>query len=227
MPALGKFAYLLVAFLVLFLIFPFARSGIAGIGLLDILSTTIFAAAIYAVSRRRKILAAALVLAVPALVTNWSTYFVKSTNLAATGHAFYAAFFTLTAIVILAAVLRAGHITLDVLLGALCAYFVLGMVFAYVFACLELSHPGSFTTASGQSIDAGGPGVSDESSLIYFSFCTLTTLGYGDIVAVTKPARSLATLEALVGQFYLAVLVARMVGLHIVYSTLKKPDETN
>jgi hypothetical protein len=52
---------------------------------------------------------------------------------------------------------------------------------------------------------------------IYFTFCTLTMLGYGDIVPVSPTARALATLEASTGQLFLAVLVARLVGLHIAY----------
>jgi voltage-gated potassium channel len=68
-----------------------------------------------------------------------------------------------------------------------------------------------------RALDAGGK------DFTYYSFVTLTTLGYGDITPVTDPARSLSLLEAVMGQLYLAVLVARLVGIHIAQSNEKKP----
>ena len=63
----------------------------------------------------------------------------------------------------------------------------------------------------------------DPAALVYFSFITLSTVGYGDITPLSPPARSFAFMEAIIGQIYLAVLVARLVGLHIVYSTAGAP----
>jgi hypothetical protein len=214
----GKFFYLLVSFVVLFLFYPFARNEIIGIGVIDVLGTVIFVATIHAVSRRRRDLVAAIILAIPALLANWATYVVPSVALALLGHALYAAFFAMTAGAILLAVFRSRRTTLDTVFAGVCVYFLLGMVWAYAFCFLELAHPGSFVASSGNfTIQAGGPGLSDESDLIYFSFCTLTTLGYGDIIAVTKPARSVAALEAVFGQLCLTVLLARLVALHILH----------
>ena len=77
--------------------------------------------------------------------------------------------------------------------------------------------PGSFRY--GQDRTLTGP------EMIYYSFITLTTLGYGDIVPVSPSARSLATLEALTGQLYLTVLVARLVGLHITHASRRRSAE--
>ncbi|HVP11975.1 MAG TPA: potassium channel family protein [Phycisphaerae bacterium] len=214
----GKFFYLLVSFVLLFLFYPFARTEVVGIGLIDVFTTAIFLAAIFAVSRRRRDLIAAMLVAVPGLAANWATYLVPSVTLAIAGHAFYAAFFAITAVAVLVAVFRSGRTTFDTILGGVCVYFLLGMIWAYVFCLLELLEPGSFVAGGGKlPVQAGGPGLSDESDMVYFSFCTLTTLGYGDIIALTKPARSLAALEAVVGQLYLAVLLARLVALHILH----------
>jgi voltage-gated potassium channel Kch len=59
-------------------------------------------------------------------------------------------------------------------------------------------------------------------NFIYYSFVTLTTLGYGDIVPVSPHARALSSLEAVIGQLFIAVLIARLVGMHIVHETEKK-----
>jgi hypothetical protein len=60
------------------------------------------------------------------------------------------------------------------------------------------------------------------SAMFYYSFTTLTTLGYGDVTPLTPPAKSLAVVEAVIGQMYIAVLIARLVGTHISQSILKK-----
>ena len=217
--AIGPFFSLFVLFITLFVLYPFARTEVVGIGVIDVLGTAIFVATIYAVSRRRRDLIIAIALAGPGLAANWATYLFPSVRLAMFGHACYAAFFAMTAAAILAAVFRTRRTTLDTLMGGVCAYFLLGMIWSYVFCLLELWHAGSFASAIGPvALQAGGPGLSDESDLIYFSFCTLTTLGYGDIVAVARPARSMAALEAVIGQLYLAVLLTRLVALHIVHS---------
>jgi hypothetical protein len=74
--------------------------------------------------------------------------------------------------------------------------------------------PGSFDVSTngfnGQGIHQG-----TVNEIIYFSNVTLTTLGYGDIVPISRPARTFATLEAMLGQLYLAIVIARLVGLHV------------
>jgi hypothetical protein len=224
-PYLGPFFHVVVLFIALFLFYPFVRTEVVGVGVIDVLCTAIFAATIYAVSRRRRDLIIAVALAVPGLTANWVTYLVPSVRLAMLGHACYAAFFLMTAAIILTAVFRSRRTTLDTIMGAVCVYFLMGMIWAYVFCFLELLHPGSFTSTTGHiAIQAGGPGLSDESDLIYFSFCTLTTLGYGDIVAVARPGRSMASLEAVIGQLYLAVLLTRLVALHILHTEQDKVE---
>jgi hypothetical protein len=99
--------------------------------------------------------------------------------------------------------------------GALCAYLFIGMLFALLFAHMEFRVPGSFHLA-GEPISALPVGESATMPIFtYYSFVTLVTLGYGDIVPVTEHARSVAWLEALIGQLYLAVMVATLVGLKV------------
>jgi hypothetical protein len=81
-------------------------------------------------------------------------------------------------------------------------------------------HPGSFRIGEGETIaaDPAHPRSVPLSLFLYFSLVTLSTVGFGDIVPLTGPPRGLATLEGIVGQFYMAVLVARLVGLYAVHS---------
>jgi hypothetical protein len=82
------------------------------------------------------------------------------------------------------------------------------MMWALIFSLVESLQPGSFTMAQSQVQDSKFP-------FYYYSFVTITTLGYGEITPVTDIARSFAFLEAVIGQIYLVVLVARLVGINI------------
>jgi hypothetical protein len=86
---------------------------------------------------------------------------------------------------------------------------------------VEILQPGSFNLAKGTAMKFGG---SETIFAVYFSYVTLTTLGYGDITPLSGAARTLAIVEATTGQIYLAVLVARLVGLHVAHSTMRKDD---
>jgi hypothetical protein len=106
-------------------------------------------------------------------------------------------------VVIVHRVLSFGSVTLDSIFGAVSAYLVLGMMFAAVFGAIDHLSAGQFFT-SGQP--------ANNKTFQYFSFTTLTTLGYGDFTAAANGGRSVAMLEALTGQVFLATLVARLVA---------------
>jgi hypothetical protein len=92
--------------------------------------------------------------------------------------------------------------------AALSTYLLAGQVFGMCYWQLEQLRAGTFTAAGAPA----AAGALDLPTCVYFSFVTLTTLGYGDIVPLTPTARGLAVSEAIIGQLYLAVLVARLVG---------------
>ena len=96
------------------------------------------------------------------------------------------------------------------IVGAICVYLMLGVIWALMYSLLEALVPGSFAGLTENATDSGW-----DPDWVYFSFVTLTTLGYGDILPLSFSARSLAYFEAIVGQFYLAVLVAGLVGAYL------------
>ena len=117
---------------------------------------------------------------------------------------------------ILGYVLRSGRVTIDRIFAAVCVYMLIGFAWTFAYALLEEIAPGSFAALPeiGRNDD-----VARVLRLRYFSFMTLTTVGYGDILPRSSAARTMAVLEAVMGQIYLMVLVARLVGLHIVHTT--------
>jgi hypothetical protein len=104
-----------------------------------------------------------------------------------------------------------GPVDRERLAAALSLYLLLGLIFALIFMVIAELLPGSFYYAAIQSADFAGKPMAD---LVYFSFVTLATLGYGDIVPLSGSARGLAILEAIVGQMYLVVVVARLVSVY-------------
>ena len=105
-------------------------------------------------------------------------------------------------------VLFGTEMNVNRLVGAICVFLLLGIIWSFAYSLLELALPGSFSGFDGQD-----PG--SDSSWLYFSFVTLTTLGYGDITPETATARTLSFMQAVVGQFYIAVLVAGLVSAYI------------
>jgi hypothetical protein len=102
-----------------------------------------------------------------------------------------------------------NDINADRLVGAICVYLLLGVIWALLYTLVDLVSPGSFS---------GFRPVEDlgwDSEWLYLSFVTMTTLGYGDILPVSAMARGLAYMQAVVGQFYIAILVAGLVSAYI------------
>jgi Ion channel len=115
-------------------------------------------------------------------------------------------------------VYRAGPVTGHRIRGAIAAYLLIGITFAYAYMLIASLIPESFHLPAW----ASQPASDRAETFLYFSLTTLTTAGYGDITAVHPFARSLATLEALIGQLYPAILIARLVSLQIQNPPSKK-----
>lgn len=110
-----------------------------------------------------------------------------------------------------------GEVTFDRICGGVCVFVLLGLCFALLHMMVAAGDPHSYRDNFDLSSNLGNS-LSHEYRypiFVYFSFCTLSTVGYGDIVPVSRLARSCAMMESVAGQLYLAILVARLVGLHI------------
>ena len=213
----GKFLYLLIALLSVFVVYPFFQHELIEIIVLDIVLLAMLVAGIYTVVDKKILLFIALLLAIPMFGGRWANYFYADPVLLEIDYGFGAMFFLFNAITIISYVLQQKNVTHDMIFGAICGYLLIGVSWAFTYSLVAFLEPGSFAmAASGQT--SQGDVLPD---FFYYSFVTLTTLGYGDITPVGPVARSLSTLEAIVGQIYLTVLVARLVGLHISQSYAK------
>jgi len=208
----GSYSVLLISLLALFLLNPlldmmFPSQPVSMRITIDLLISTMWLTALHAVSRNRLRFIIAGSLLAPALVGRWAFYAVNEPVFIIVSHTFAFGLLVFVAAVILSHVLQAERVTLDIISGAISVYLVIGMAWAFLFASLELVHPGSFRFPefSGKIINALDISRGGFSWFTYYSFVTLTTVGYGEITPITPIARALAILEAIIGQFYLTV----------------------
>ena len=109
---------------------------------------------------------------------------------------------------ILSFVFKEREVNANVIYASIVTYLLLAIMWGFIFKIIEAVHPGSFFVPE-HILDK------DVALSTYYSFVTITTLGYGDITPVKAVARAFSALEAVIGQIYLVVLVARLVGLNI------------
>jgi ion channel len=161
------------------------------------------------VARRRAIVWFASVFAVGTAAVGWLRLFVPQRPLTVTGISMWIGFFAMLAAVLLSRVFGEGKINLHRIQGAIAVYLLIGIIWSGCYRLVLEVDPVAFNM----------PAVSDEgtqmSRLLYFSFVTLTTVGYGDLTPLAAAARSLAMVEALLGQLFPAILIGRLVSLEV------------
>jgi hypothetical protein len=183
----------------------------AGVPILyELVLSAAFLATMLAVLQSRASKWLGFTLGVPTILGFWVGYAFPEINtrpVVVGFHAVAAAFLLFTIAVVLREVYSKPTVTLDAIAGGLCGYLLIGLAFAHVYCLLADTTPPSF-----RGLDPGKSQDEIHFLLTYYSFSTLTTLGYGDITPARDTARSLAFTEAITGQFYLAVLIAELVG---------------
>lgn len=204
-----RFTYLLITLVVMIavapLLYDFNYLRIA----FDLALSMIFLAGLFVVSQHKTLPWLAALLAIPMLISIWLRYFDQvwpvMDLIGKVSGIFY---FATIAAAIITFVFRTHRVTWELISAALVGYLLLGTMWGFCYAVIELVQSGSFRATE------CAVGCND-SGFFYYSFITLTTVGYGDITPLTGIARSFSMLEGIVGQSYMAVLVARLVGLHV------------
>jgi hypothetical protein len=195
---------------------PFLQRGVIKLTILNILVSAIIYFGILAVSHEKRNATIGLALGLPWFILTWIALFVSSPplTLVFVSNIFLILFYFFTAGVILSFVLRSQQVNDEVLYGSVSIYLLIGGAWGAIYSLLEAVQPGSFVIDPAHNID----GIVDVFDLLYYSYTTLTTLGYGDIIPVSSNARYLAVVEAIMGVMYLAIIISRLVGLFIARS---------
>ncbi len=182
-------------------------------------STTVITliVAVWGAESSRLVLRRAFIFPVAIIIVAYLGYWLTSSGYGHIHLFLLLIFFISTAAQTAKQVLFTGEINGNKILGAICLYLLMGLIWAIIYTLVELSFANSFGNLNSNQWFILFP------DFVYFSFVTITTLGFGDIAPQLPLARFLVYLEAIVGQFYLAILVASLVGASM--SSLTKHHE--
>ena len=222
----GTFRYsgieLLAALGLLFLSAPFIEDLPNGDLIEVVLVAGVMVSSVLAVGGRRKAMTAALVLLVPALGGKWFNHFWPSTASALVYLFGAIAFFLFVVGNLIRFILRAPLVNANVLCAGLSGYLLLGVLWAPAYMMISRLNPAGFNMPAGP----GGSTTLNGFNAFYFSFMTLCTVGYGDITPASKGARMLAVMEAIIGLFYMAVLISRLVAIYSSPQPISPPEDS-
>ncbi len=201
-----RFSTLFATLAVLYIVAPQLQE-VGSARFVTLLSVLALGGAVVAISHRPEVVRRFFFASIPVFaLLVWRAVSPQTDGVELVCSSLLAAFFLFSAVAILRYVLVVQHVDVETILGALCVYLLVALVFSHVFALIYHLNPDAFRFAAERD---------GEAPWLYYSMVTLTTLGYGDIAPMSAAARMLSVLEAAMGQLYLAVLVARVVGLHV------------
>lgn len=205
----SRFLFLLFALIILLLGYPYMPDNQLGAFLGGMMSLLLLVTAIFAVRTHKYALLGACVLALIVIILSvWA--FVSGVRGHPLVEASFFLFYVLTTTVIFVEVIREKDVTRNIFFGVVCVYLLIGTAFATLYDFVETIHPGSFQF---NTVNAGEAPMRWR-NLLYYSFTTLTTTGYGDVTPAGTHAQSLSIIEGIIGVLFVAVFVARLIGMY-------------
>ncbi len=197
--------FLVLLLVQIFVVAPHARPGGLLVVVNDILVTMIIISGLFSLRLNRGLLFFIALMAGLGVALRWSRHFFGMSGYFVTEGLLTIASLCVLLWIVLARVYREGPVTRQRIEGAVAGYVLIAFIFSIVYNTVQAAVPGSFRVDPNETSYA----------FAYFSLVTLTTVGYGDITAVSPLGRSLVTMEALIGQLYPAILIARLVSLSV------------
>ena len=182
--------------------------------LIDVFLTAIVLSMLFILNSRKRLFQIGLLLAIVMILSLWLKYFFNPDLFAATSMMIGVLFTVLVTAHAIGFIMRSKSVNREVVYAAMLVYLLVAQLWALVYTFLFHIDPASFNLHQGQG---------DFLVFEYYSFVTLTTLGFGDITPLTKVAKAFSVLEAVVGQLYLVVVLAWLVGMHVSRTT-GRPD---
>ncbi len=204
-----RFTILMVAFLCVLVVYPFLDYfELTHIDfLLNIFVTLLLISCIHALSASHQQAIVSCLVIIPAIFMDWVGVFVDSRHYEILIDLYKIGAFSYICVGLLKYALQAGVVDREKIAAAVNVYLFFGLIWRDLYSLVSLLIPGAYNSE-----------LLTQTDFLYYSFVTLSTLGYGDVLPVVGPAKALAYIEAIIGQLYLTILVARLVGLHIAYT---------
>ena len=211
--ARGGAAWLLVSLFLTLILVPFIENIPQSHIVLDGAISMVTATVVIAIWKRNLLRTPLVGLALVLIPVTWVSLFVKSTGLFVAHCLFASVFFWLSGALVLVLSIRHRFTSIDSVFGAISAYLLFGLGWAFMYWAIYTAVPDSFNwPAQAVLEDPGGRTVGIFSDLIYYSMVTMSTLGYGDVTPIGKVARTLSWMQSVTGQFYVAVVIAWLVS---------------
>jgi len=204
--------------ILIFVIFPMREAGMTGRAFLDVVMVTLMISGALVVKQSRIVAAGVVALVVLAACMLWVSRLYPTLFLRELSSVLSILVMLVYVRIVLLVMFRQGHVTWSRIQGGVCAYLMLGLAWASAYDLVEQVHSGAFHFLSSPSNFA-----ELTAKLIYFSFATLTTVGYGDVLPLSPYARSLAIGEAIVGQLFPAILIGALVAMAMRAGASSKP----
>lgn len=209
----NRFLYIILAIVLVMLISPYIRhEGKSGYFLSTMLVAMIPLASYFSLTEDRNRAIIILLIAAPFVILDFINMFFTSRYLMVVAYSFGTILYFYIVVLLVRKLLSQRVITANLIYCAIAIYLLIGIMWAGFFTVLEGISPGSFSQASG-TLD-----------LLYFSFVTLTTVGFGDVAPITILARRLAIFEAAMGGIYMAIIIALIVGRYMSLQIEQNPD---
>ena len=215
-----RYGSLLGIIVLLTALYPFLDTTTNGMIFLQALISCMLILIIHTLSIRRTVYYIALILVIPALLLGWANIILNIPLLEIISGISLITVYALTVIILFRDLFSSSEITEDTVYGAICTYLLFGHMWGTAYYTIASLNPGAFLFD--QTVYAGGP--LQQFDLLYFSFITLTTTGYGDIVPTIGIVKMLALFETVIGTIFIAVFMARLVG-NLAISAGKKKNE--
>ncbi len=203
----ARFSYLFLTIILLFLLRPFVEGATAIALITNIFFWLIIISCVWAIHEKKRHQWFAIAMSAVAILDDLLDFFLKNAITSWVSKIVIVFFLGYAVVSILFYLVRQEEVTADMMMAGASEYILIGLLWACFYILIEAVYPGSFNFAGTKM---------DRSGFLYFSFVTLTTTGYGDALPVSVQARSLAMLEMITGQLYIAMTVARLVSLYTV-----------
>ncbi len=204
-----RFTILMFTFLLVLVVYPFIdHFQLLHIDfILNIFITLLLISCIHALSTSHHEAIVACIVILPAIFMDWVGVFSESRHVEVIVDIYKIVAFSYICFGLLRYALRAGVVDREKIAAAVNVYLFLGLIWRDLYSLVSLLIPSAYNSE-----------LLNQTDFLYYSFVTLSTLGYGDVLPIVGPTKALAYIEAIIGQLYLTILVARLVGLHIAYT---------
>lgn len=205
----GKYTFLLSSLILMIILMPMSNNTGDTFASTVVLSI-IFIGSIYSIIQNKKFLFMSILLVIASFVINWLLELSPKSDVLHWMFLVQPLFFIYVTILIVLNILESKKITVDIIFGSVCGYLLIGVTWGLLFEFLVMMDPNAFSIPS-QFIT--------QSDVLYLSFTTISTLGYGDITPNAPIAKAFCVLESIIGLFYVSILVARLVALQVTHSS--------